>query len=289
VDADAHKDLGGRFGVTGFPTLKYFPKGWKAGDAPEDYKGGRTFDDIANFISDKSGAKYKKAKAAPSAVVDLTNKNFDEIVMDPSKSVLVEFYAPWCGHCKHLAPVYDKLGAAYANEKEVVIAKIDADNAANKELASKYGVSGFPTLKFFPKGSKSKTPVDYSSGRDIDSFVTFLNEECGTARTATGALNDNAGRVVALDALAAGFAAGNHAALLADAKEAAKGLSGDAAKHAAIYIRTMEKVTAEGAAYVTNESARLQKLIDSPSTAAAKVDEFVVRRNILKAFAPASI
>ena len=71
----------------------------------------------------------------------------------------VEFYAPWCGHCKHLIPVYEKLAAAYQNEKEVVIAKIDADNAAHKELASKYGVSGFPTLKWFPKGSKDKVAI----------------------------------------------------------------------------------------------------------------------------------
>lgn len=285
VDADAHRDLGGRFGVTGFPTLKFFPKGWKKGDTPETYNGGRTFDDIANYISDKSGAKYKKAKATPSAVVDLNAKNFNEIVMDPSKNVLVEFYAPWCGHCKHLAPVYEKLGAAYRNEKDVVIAKIDADNAANKELSSKYGVTGFPTLKFFPKGTAAKTAEDYNGGRELDAFVKFINEKCGTSRTPSGGLGETAGRVAELDALAKGFATGDHKALLAQAKSAAAALEGDAAKHAALYVRVMEKVSAEGAAYVTNESARLQKLIDSPSTASAKVDEFIVRRNILQAFA----
>lgn len=283
VDADAHRDLGTRFGVTGFPTLKFFPKGWKKGDAPEDYKGGRTFEDIAQFISDKSGAKYKKAKAAPMAVVDLTNKNFDEIVMDASKNVLVEFYAPWCGHCKQLTPTYEKLAAAYKNEKEVVVARLDADNAAHKELASKYGVSGFPTIKFFPKGADKK-PEDYNSGRDLDSFVKFLNDKCGTSRTASGGLGDKAGRVADLDALAAGFVAGDHKALIAKAKTVVAALTGDAAKSGTVYLRTMEKVAAEGAAYVASETARLAKLIDSPSTAAAKVDEFIVRRNILAAF-----
>ncbi|CAN0548325.1 unnamed protein product, partial [Laminaria digitata] len=61
---------------------------------------------------------------APSAVVDLTLDTFDSIVMDPSKNTLVEFYAPWCGHCKTLAPIYEKLGNIFAAEKDVVVAKV---------------------------------------------------------------------------------------------------------------------------------------------------------------------
>jgi protein disulfide isomerase len=56
----------------------------------------------------------------------LVGKNFNSIVLDETKDVLVEFYAPWCGHCKSLAPIYDELGELFSSVKSVVIAKIDA-------------------------------------------------------------------------------------------------------------------------------------------------------------------
>ncbi len=68
------------------------------------YNGGRSAEDIITFINNKAGTNIR-IKKAPSNVVDLDDKNFDSIVLNPSKHVLAEFYAPWCGHCKHLAPV----------------------------------------------------------------------------------------------------------------------------------------------------------------------------------------
>ena len=56
-----------------------------------------------------------------------------------------------CGHCKRLAPIYDEVGEAFASESSVLIAKVDAD--AEKALGGRFGIRGFPTLKFFPKGS----------------------------------------------------------------------------------------------------------------------------------------
>lgn len=115
VDADAERDLAGRFSVSGFPTLKWFPKGSLT---PEDYSGGRTAADIVKFINGKSGLN-KKVKEAPTAVTVLTPANFDAIAMDPSKDVLVEFYAPWCGHCKALAPTYEKVATTFKGEPNV--------------------------------------------------------------------------------------------------------------------------------------------------------------------------
>ena len=57
-------------------------------------------------------------------MVTLTADNFDAIIDVPGSVKLVEFYAPWCGHCKQLAPVWEKLGTAFAGEKKVVVAKV---------------------------------------------------------------------------------------------------------------------------------------------------------------------
>lgn len=65
---------------------------------------------------------------------------------------MLNFILLGCGHCKALAPTDDKLGAAFA-KADVIIAKVDAD--AEKSLGSRFGVSGYPTLKYFPKGSTS--------------------------------------------------------------------------------------------------------------------------------------
>ena len=56
-----------------------------------------------------------------------------------------------CGHCKRLAPAYEEVGKAFDNVDSVLIAKVDADS--ERDLGSRFGVRGFPTLKFFPKGS----------------------------------------------------------------------------------------------------------------------------------------
>jgi protein disulfide-isomerase A6 len=114
--------------------------------------------------------------AASSAVIDLIPSNFDDVVLKSGKPALVEFFAPWCGHCKTLAPVYEELATvfAYASDK-VVIAKVDAD--ANKALGKQFGVQGFPTLKWFD--GKSDKPTDYSGGRDLESLSKFITDKTG--------------------------------------------------------------------------------------------------------------
>lgn len=116
------------------------------------------------------------AAAAKSAVLDLIPKNFDQVVHKSGKPTLVEFFAPWCGHCKNLAPVYEELGLAFEHASDKVqIAKVDAD--AEKSLGKKYGVQGFPTLKWFD--GKSAEPQEYNGGRDFDSLADFITEKTG--------------------------------------------------------------------------------------------------------------
>ena len=117
------------------------------------------------------------ALASASDVLNLRPDNFDKIVFESGKPALVEFFAPWCGHCKNLAPVYEELATAFSPfSSKVSIANVDADE--HKSLGKKFGVQGFPTLKWF-SGEKGAEPVDYSGGRDIESLTKFVQEKTG--------------------------------------------------------------------------------------------------------------
>jgi len=99
-------------------------------------------------------------------------KTFDQIVNDPTKNVFVEFYAPWCGHCKALAPLWEELGTELKEVESVVIAKIDATaNDVNPSL----GIKGFPTLKLFLANDKAN-PVDYNGDRTKADLLKFLHD-----------------------------------------------------------------------------------------------------------------
>jgi protein disulfide-isomerase A1 len=106
-------------------------------------------------------------------VLVLTDDNFDEAINEHS-GLLVEFYAPWCGHCKNLQPAYDAAAKELAG-KGLPLAKIDAD--AHKAAAGKYGVRGFPTIKYFASGK----PVDYSGGRSQEDIVNYVVKKSGPA------------------------------------------------------------------------------------------------------------
>ncbi|KAL9975850.1 hypothetical protein ACROYT_G013059 [Oculina patagonica] len=275
VDADADRTLGGRFGVRGFPTLKYFPKG---STSPEDYSGGREINDLVSFIEGKTGVRANKV-VPKSAVVDLDSSNFDSVALDKTKDALVEFYAPWCGHCKDLAPVYEKVGNAFKNEPNCIVAKVDADK--EKDLGEKYGISGFPTFKFFSKDNKDGE--EYDGGRSEQDFIDFLNTKCKTNRVSGGRLNTQAGRIDKFDEFAKDFMTNpdkrdtilEKAKSLVDAQENPE--------DEAVYTKVMEKVLSRGDSFVTTEIERLGRVLNG-AISDTKRKEFSIRLNILKQF-----
>ncbi|XP_047983335.1 protein disulfide-isomerase like 2-1-like [Salvia hispanica] len=278
VDCDEHKGVCSKYGVSGYPTLQWFPKGSLE---PKKYEGPRTAEALTEFVNNEGGTNVKIA-AVPSSVVVLTSENFDEIVLDEKKDVLVEFYAPWCGHCKNLAPTYEKVATALNQEADVVIANLDADKY--KDLAEKYGVSGYPTLKFFPKNNKAGE--DYDAGRDVDDFVTFINEKCGTHRDAKGQLTSKAGTIEALDAIVKEFIsapAEEKKSVFKKLEEEADKLDGSAARYGKIYVKAAKSCLDKGSDYANKEILRLERML-AKSISDGKRDEFTLKKNILRSF-----
>ena len=113
--------------------------------------------------------KAKKPRIADEVIV-LNDKNFNKLVMQSKDIWMVEFYAPWCGHCKKLEPEWK---AAAAKLKGVVkFGKVNADEASNKDLASRFSVNGFPTIKYFKHGKKSDSKAKtYTGAREESSIV----------------------------------------------------------------------------------------------------------------------
>jgi len=103
-----------------------------------------------------------------SPVKVLVGKNFNQVARDKTKTVLVEFYAPWCGHCKQLVPIYDKLGEKFQDNDEFVIAKMDSTVNELEDIK----IQSFPTLKLFPKNSD--VVIDYSGERTFEAMAKFV-------------------------------------------------------------------------------------------------------------------
>ncbi|KAL0944021.1 Protein disulfide-isomerase erp38 [Colletotrichum truncatum] len=279
VDADAERDLGKRFGVQGFPTLKWFDG---KSDKPTDYNGGRDLESLSNFITEKTSVKPRKKYTPPSAVDMLTDKSF-ETTIGGDKDVLVAFTAPWCGHCKNLAPTWETLAQDFSLDEGVVIAKVDAEAENSKGVAAAQGVSSYPTIKFFPKGSKEGEL--YTGGRKEDDFVNFINEKAGTNRAPGGSLNAVAGTIAALDKIVAKYISGTSLAdAAAEAKKEAESLKEKAQyKYADYYVRVFDKLN-KSDGYTKKELARLEGILAKGGLAPAKRDEITSKTNILRKF-----
>jgi len=104
----------------------------------------------------------------------LVGKNFNDIVKQPGKDVFIEFYAPWCGHCKTLAPKWEELGKWAKDKPNLVIAKMDA-TANDVDIIQ---ISGFPTLKLFK--ADSDEIVDYDDPRELESMISFLEKNAAS-------------------------------------------------------------------------------------------------------------
>jgi len=135
--------------------------------------------EMKTFVNDFLDGKLKQHLLSQEVPEDwdknpvkvLVASNFDEVVFDAEKNVLVEFYAPWCGHCKQLAPIYDKLAEKFLDDNTVVIAKLDA--TVNELEHTK--INSFPTIKLYKKGDNKV--IEYSGERTLEGLSRFLETD----------------------------------------------------------------------------------------------------------------
>uniref|UniRef100_A0A6Q2Y5Y7 Protein disulfide-isomerase n=1 Tax=Esox lucius TaxID=8010 RepID=A0A6Q2Y5Y7_ESOLU len=139
----------------------------------QDYFAGR----LKRYI--KSEPIPEKNKGPVKVVVA---ESFEEIVNDPEKDVLIEFYAPWCGHCKSLEPKYKELAEQLYSDPNIVIAKMDA--TAN-DVPQGFDVQGFPTI-YFSRAGKKDQPLRYEGAREVKDFIKFLKREASHVPVISG-------------------------------------------------------------------------------------------------------
>jgi len=197
VDCTLDRDLCSTHGVRGYPTLLLFVNGMK----DEKYQGGREFQELFAYAS-KQGEKHANAKlnakeivpqlggdrefapvpAEPEldiqvkepkqSVLVLGEDNFDAAVADAL--VFVKFYAPWCGHCRNMAPTWEELANKYSSQSGVKIAKVDCTE--ERGLCSRHSVNGYPTLLLFNAGIKI---AEFEESRSLDSLSAFVERHRG--------------------------------------------------------------------------------------------------------------
>ena len=139
---------------------------------------------VEEFLDKVKNGKAKahlRSQIAPKKqskpVATVVGKTFQQIVMDPTKDVLIELYAPWCGHCKKFAPEYEKLAKSLSHEKNLVLAKMNAD--AN-DTPENYNVMGYPTIYFAPANRKDE-PIKYEGQRELDDLKKFMTENAAVS------------------------------------------------------------------------------------------------------------
>lgn len=184
VDCTLHQPICQEHEIRGYPTLVYFRDGRKH----ETYKGARALADLKDFVSTNKGGYGKavgsedgKVPVAEEVAVNVVKLNKDNFEKEVASGVaFVKFFAPWCGHCKRLAPTWEELAGKYKDNKDVMIGHVDCteNDNENKAICDGNGVNGFPTLNIFKDGVKVE---EYNGKRDLDALAGFVEKHTAAA------------------------------------------------------------------------------------------------------------
>ncbi|KAH7459772.1 hypothetical protein PRIC1_011033 [Phytophthora ramorum] len=193
VDCTTERSVCERFSVGSYPTLKVVAQG-KSYDyngrrdvpamvafATDGYKKdfGERVLSYAEFVEQRQAAAAEQAEnERRSAVEQLTTASFEDQVLNSKDPWLIKFYAPWCGHCKRLAPTWNKLSRTLKeNGSKVHVAKVDC--TVHRRVCSRFGVNGYPSLFYVNDGQVYR----YKGGRSLPAFVDFVESGWKTAES----------------------------------------------------------------------------------------------------------
>ncbi|XP_003700431.1 thioredoxin domain-containing protein pretaporter [Megachile rotundata] len=173
VDCTQHRSVCGQFDITGYPTLLWIEDGKKV----DKYAGQRSHEELKAYVSKMLGkesdqviVKSDNSDSVPYTVVlSLTGESFRHGIENGIS--FVKFFAPWCGHCKRLAPIWEDLAKKFQDNEEVKIIKVDCTLDASKELCNEQEVDGFPTLYLYRDGLKV---AEYNGARNLDDLYDFV-------------------------------------------------------------------------------------------------------------------
>ena len=181
--------------------------------------------------------------------------------------------------CKRLIPTWESVAEDFAAEPTVIVAKVDAEAENSKATAKDQSVTSYPTIKFFPKGSKN--PIAYDGARTEEALVTYLNDKAGTHRLVGGGLNANAGTIDALDSILAKMVPDQTFATISE--EFSKTASSLKDKSAEYYSKVAAKM-GKSKDYAQKELKRLEGILKKGGLAQTKRDDLTTRTNILHKF-----
>jgi thioredoxin domain-containing protein 5 len=198
VDCTVQKELAQRFQIHGFPTIKYI----KDGAAPEDVRVPRTVEAYLKYVKDIVGLENVPEEKKPDPekfvpkppeegkVVKLTKDNFE---LTKKGAWLIKFFAPWCGHCKRLAPTWEEL--AKKTEGKFHVAEVDC--TVETELAQRFQIRGYPTIKYIKDGADA---LDVNVPRTVEAYIKYAKEQAeAPAKKPTEKVEGVAADVLSLD------------------------------------------------------------------------------------------
>ncbi|CRK96813.1 CLUMA_CG009948, isoform B [Clunio marinus] len=174
IDCTEYRPICKDYDVKGYPTLLWFENGKKV----DKYTGPRSLQDLKAYVEQRSSGEGGEKEAEKvevkedgegAAVLQLTLDSFKQSI--ESGVTFVKFFAPWCGHCKRLAPTWQQLAEKFVGDADVKIAKVDCTLQDNRELCSEQDVNGFPTLYIYKNGDKV---TEYNGSRSLDDLHNFV-------------------------------------------------------------------------------------------------------------------